>query len=227
MAAWTHIPGGLRSVSTGKAGTWGVTVEDDIFEMFMGDWRRVGGKMRHVSVGNSIWGVNSIHDIFTIGESDNGRWRKVDGKLAGVSVSNNGHVWGVDGGDQICRRVGDAWKGVEGSAMQVSVGESGVWVVKRSNQIFYRNGTYGDADCDGTGWTQVNGGLKWVASGPGIVVGCNQNDQIYYRSGVCKANPTGDDWVMLTGSLAQIDVDVDFVIGRNVNMDIYKTSVLT
>ena len=70
-------------------------------------------------------------------------------------------------------------------------------------------------------WTQVPGGLKWVASGDNIVVGVNSNDNIYYRVGITADNPVGEGWVQVSGGLSQIDVYGTTVWGRNSAMNIY------
>ena len=52
------------------------------------------------------------------------------------------------------------------------------------DNIYYRDGTYGDPTSSGTGWTQISGALVNVAVGDGIVVGTNSNNVIYIRLGM-------------------------------------------
>ena len=51
----------------------------------------------------------------------------------------------------IWRWRGRNWQHIGGRAKQVTVGPSGVWVVNRGDNIYYRRGTYGDKNTAGTG----------------------------------------------------------------------------
>lgn len=66
-----------------------------------------------------------------------------------MDVSDNGHVWGVNRGQDIYRWNGNGWQHIGGKAIQVTVGPSGVWVVNQGNDIFYRAGTFGDQNSAG------------------------------------------------------------------------------
>ena len=87
----------------------------------------------------------------------------MSGKWKHVSVSPNGHVWAVSTsngvyirtGITVCKREGSGWKQLSGSLDQVDAGVSGVWGVYQG-KVFYRNGTYGDEDAEGSGWTLVS-----------------------------------------------------------------------
>jgi len=144
-----------------------------------------------------------------------------------VDVSDKGRAWGVNRNQDIFRyrRTGNNWQHISGKAIQVSVGESGVWVVNQGNDIFYRQGTYGDVDTEGSSWVHVGGKLKWIASGRNIVVGCNSSDQIFYRTGMSAATPTGETWLSVQGALMQIDVQGDVVVGVNKDHAIFKSDV--
>ena len=39
---------------------------------------------------------------------------------------------------------------------QLDVGKSGVWAVDENNEIFYREGTYGENGSDGSHWMKVS-----------------------------------------------------------------------
>ena len=39
---------------------------------------------------------------------------------------------------------------------QLDVGKCGVWAVDENNEIFYREGTYGENGCDGSHWVKVS-----------------------------------------------------------------------
>ena len=68
-----------------------------------------------------------------------------------LDVSDSGHVWGVNRNQDIFRWTGRNWQHIGGKAVQVTVGPSGVWVVNRGHNIYYRRGTYGDPNTAGSG----------------------------------------------------------------------------
>ena len=221
---WQKLPGGLTRISKGDSGIWGVNRYGEIYKWGSSSWTKVGGRLVQISSGASIWGVNSNDEIYTRRNGDSG-WTKVSGGLINVAVSNKGRVWGVNRHGNIYRRTGSSWQQISGGAKQVSVGESGVWVVNSNHEIYYRTGTFGDVDTAGSGWQRISGGLKWISSGTDIVVGVNRNDEIYYRRGVSSTNPTGSDWVKVSGRLMQIDVDGDQAVGVNSGHEIYHSDV--
>ena len=68
-------------------------------------------------------------------------------------MSEEGHVWGVNRQGNVYRWTGSSWEHVDnvpGGAMQISVGYSGVWCISKKQQIFYRVGTYNDANSKGS-----------------------------------------------------------------------------
>lgn len=68
-----------------------------------------------------------------------------------LDVSDRGHVWGVNRNRDIYRWTGRGWQHIGGKAVQATVGPSGVWVVNRGHNIYYRRGTYGDPNSAGSG----------------------------------------------------------------------------
>ena len=221
---WQQLPGLLKRVSKGDSGIWGVNTHGQIYKWGSGSWTEVAGRLAQISSGSSIWGVNSNDDIYTR-RSWESRWTQVSGKLMNVAVSNKGRVWGVNRQGKIYRRTGSSWQEISGGAKQVSVGESGVWIVNGNHDIYYRSGTFGDVDTAGSGWETVSGKLQWISSGSNIVVGANKYGEIYYRRGVSSTNPTGLDWVQVSGRLMQIDVDGDQAVGVNKEYKIYLSDV--
>ena len=101
----------------------------------------------------------------------------VTGKWKHVSVSPNGFVWAVSisngvyirTGVTVCKREGTCWKQLSGSLDQVDAGGSGVWGVYQG-KVFYRNGTYGDEDAEGSGWIEVSDFIDrcLVPNGPSV-----------------------------------------------------------
>jgi hypothetical protein len=68
-----------------------------------------------------------------------------------LDVSDRGRVWGINRNQYIYRWTGRNWQHIGGRAVQVTVGPSGVWVVNRAHNIYYRRGTYGDPNSAGSG----------------------------------------------------------------------------
>ena len=67
-------------------------------------------------------------------------------------MSNKGRVWSVDPEGAVYRWTNNTWVEIarNGTAKQISVGESGVWLVDRDGAIHYRTQTYGDVDTAGS-----------------------------------------------------------------------------
>jgi len=221
--AWSQIPGGLRVISKGKSGVWGVNANQNIYKLNADgkSWTMIAGGLTQVASGAEVWGVNAGDNIYKY--LGNNKWQQMPGKLTNVDVSDSGNVWGVNRGQKIYRWLGSSWQNIPGAAIQVSVGNSGVWVVNAGNDIYYRTETRGDPNSAGAGWVKVPGKLKWIASGKDIVVGVNANNDIFYRDGVSDAAPTGTKWVKINGKLSQIEVYDDEVVGTNPAQNIFRT----
>ncbi|XP_019615747.1 PREDICTED: uncharacterized protein LOC109463383 isoform X2 [Branchiostoma belcheri] len=206
---WQRVSGGLKFVSVGRSGVWGVNRNDQIYyrtgtyrdEASAGSgWVRIDGALKQISSGdNIVWGVNSNDDIYIrqgiCWYSPGGTsWRNIPGKLKQVHVSpTSNQVWGVNSGNNIYRRTGitasnpagTGWQNIGGQLKFVSVGRAGVWGVNSNDQIYYRTGTSGNENVPGTGWERVSGSLKLISSGNGVVWGVNSNNQIYVRAAAC------------------------------------------
>ncbi|KAI8505091.1 hypothetical protein Bbelb_172000 [Branchiostoma belcheri] len=202
---WQRVSGGLKFVSVGRSGVWGVNRNDQIYyrtgtyrdEASAGSgWVRIDGALKQISSGdNIVWGVNSNDNIYIrqgiCWSSPSGTsWRNIPGKLKQVHVSpTSNQVWGVNSGNNIYRRTGitpsnpagTGWQNIGGQLKFVSVGQAGVWGVNSNDQIYYRTGTSGNETVPGTGWERVSGALKLISSGNGVVWGVNSNNQIYVR----------------------------------------------
>eukprot|EP00096_Caligus_rogercresseyi_P009950 TRINITY_DN3493_c0_g1_i2.p1 TRINITY_DN3493_c0_g1~~TRINITY_DN3493_c0_g1_i2.p1 ORF type:complete len:659 (-),score=140.46 TRINITY_DN3493_c0_g1_i2:136-2112(-) len=216
---------GMKSVSVGEGGIWGIRSKDDSVWMRMNDsnklspdepssgssWARINGGLRQISVGsNSVWGINSSGSISVrvgIGkESPGGKeWVAVDGEsIKHVSVSNKGHVWAVDDKDKIWYRkgacneniLGSGWKTIPGSLKQISVGYCGVWGLNSNQEVWYRINTATDPDNEGTGWAKVDGRFQQIYSGAKVILGLAGNRDIYYRSGF-GISDMGTHWIRI------------------------------
>ena len=63
-----------------------------------------------------------------------------------VSGFNDNVVWGRNEDRKIYRLKGrQSWEQIDGTLVQVSAGQAGVWGVNYKNMVWYRKGTYGGA----------------------------------------------------------------------------------
>jgi len=85
---------------------------------------------------------------------------------------------------------------------------SDIWGVNQSGNICHWNGS---------SWSGVSGGLKWVSVGnDGSVWGVNNNDDIYTYLG-------NNNWQQINGGLAQVSVgDKNHVVGVNKSGDAFR-----
>ena len=66
-----------------------------------------------------------------------------------------------------------SWARVPGALKSVSVGQAGVWGANSLNNIYYRTGTYKNANAPGTGWQQIPGEHMHGKKQPSAIVGVN------------------------------------------------------
>ncbi|XP_066274625.1 uncharacterized protein [Branchiostoma lanceolatum] len=228
---WRQIGGGLKFVSVGRSGVWGVNSGDMVYyrtgtyqnEASSGtDWVGIDGSLKQISSGNNIvWGVSSIDEILvregmSSSSPEGSSWQQIAGGLKQVYVSSTSNqVWGVNSGDLVYRRAGinasnpagTEWQQVEGQQLKfVSVGRAGVWGVNSNDQIYYRRGTAGNEASPGTEWVQVSGGLKQITSGDGQVWGVSVNNMVYVRQGLTAETPQGSSWLQIEGDLKEVYV---------------------
>jgi len=206
-----QVPGSFVNVEAGKFGVWAVNDKSRVFwrDMRRRQWIPAPGLLRQISVGgNQVWGVSKTSAVF-MRTSLGGFWKRVPGALHHVSVSNTNHVWGVNKDGLIYRRVGAVWQRIPGALKQISVGESGVWGVNDANDLYYRQGTYGDKYTAGSDWVKLTGKFKWISSGK-RVIGVNYKNEILERVGRSAHLPIGSCWKKISGlRLGQVDVGLN------------------
>jgi len=205
-----QVPGSFVNVEAGNFGVWAVNAGSRVFwrDMRQKRWVLVPGRLKQISVGgNQVWGVSKEYAIFMT-TSRRGLWKRVAGALKHVSVSNTNNVWGVNRGGLIYRRVGNGWQRISGGLKQISVGEAGVWGVNDANDLYYRQGTYGDRNTAGSDWVKLIGKFKWISSGK-RVIGVNSKNEILERVGRSAQFPIGTCWKKISGlRLGQVDVGI-------------------
>ena len=212
------------------------------------DWQRVGGSLKHVSVGadGTVWGVGPRGKVWA---RRGGRWREKRGRVKQLDVGDGGEIWAVGNDDRIYRWSGRSWRVVAGRLKQISVGEDGrVWGTNANDRIFYRSGDR---------WVRVRGRLKqvsvgnrnniwgvnaansvfrWTAPGwqriPGRMkqVSVASNGDVYGLSSsneIFRWNRRGHRWIKLAGHLKQISAgDGREIWGVNRLNRIYRARVV-
>jgi len=230
---WTRVRGafdaeGLKQISHGPVGTFGVNKYDDIYfrvgthednNSAGTGWQKLPGKLSQISAGkNTVWGVHNgkiscLTPQFYYADNFKGykidfsksNWQSVPGELMQISASKDSDViWGVAKGGRIWYKDGIKGKGqlIPGSIPggQVAVGNGGVYGVTSNHEVYYRNGTKTKPNSKGTGWTRVPGRMKYVASGRNAIWAVNSRHEIYAAT----ANGANLKWVIIPGGLKQV-----------------------
>lgn len=231
-AFWKQTSGRATMVGVGPDMVWVVNKDDKIYKLEQnGNWKQTGGRLKGISVGaKTVWGVNATNHIYYDSAKPGVAWNLVDGLLRQVSVSgfNDDVVWGVNRDRDIFQRTKQSgWKKIDGTLVQVSAGQAGVWGVNKLDEVFYRQGTYGGAQSAGSRWKRVDGLLTWVSSGAdGEVWGVNKEMMIWRRRGVSVRNPIGTSWERITGpNLKQVSIYGGRVWGVDSADNIYHTTM--
>ena len=206
---WTAFGRVLSQIDSGMTpAIWAVDPNDYIWLRINGKWRKVPGKLIHVSSGGAgIWGVARNNRIYTRvgvgGRNLKGKsWKRISGGLKQIDSGPPGIVCGVNKNDDIyCRtgvvpanRFGRSWVKVPGKLKYISCGAFGHWGVNKGNNIYFRYGV-SPGRPQGTKWKHVPGKLHQIESGPdGAVWGVNLYTGVYTRLGISKGNPIGTRW---------------------------------
>ncbi|KAL8576336.1 hypothetical protein ACOMHN_048903 [Nucella lapillus] len=220
---WKLVPGSLKHVSVGLAGTWGVNRKDLVFyrpgtyqhpHILGSVWTPLNGMLSQLDVGGvTTWGVNS-HGIYyhrkdtslarPTGSSWSGYYSQI--RLGWISASPRGSLWGRDTAGRVVHYQNSTWLPMGMDIQRVDAGLAGVWVLNTTGHLFYRTGTHGDRGTAGTGWQAVQGTFSSVASGRDLVVAVDMAGQVWLRTGLGPDTPTGLAWLRYPGSMQQVDV---------------------
>lgn len=160
-------------------------------EIIKVNWRRMGGRLKHVSAGAGgiVWGVGRDGKVW---ELRRGRWREKRGRVKQLDVGNAGEIWAVGNNDRIYRWSGRrGWKKVGGRLKQISVGADGaIWGTNANDWIYYRRGSK---------WVGVRGRLKQVSVGDSSNIwGVNAANDVFRW--------TSPGWQKLPGKMKQVSV---------------------
>ena len=198
---------------------WGTDPANNIYTRKNGNWKKVTGKLMHVTTGASgTWGVSSNYMIWYY----SGRWTKVSGRLKQIDSGPRGIVCGVNKGDGIycrtgitaARPSGKGWIRLPGALKYISCGALGHWGVNKKNNIYFRYGVNSGRP-QGTKWKHIPGKLHQVESGPdGAVWGVNFYTGVFTRLGINSRRPTGTRWKRFAKKkLVSVSVGLGFLYG--------------
>ena len=209
---------------------WAVNERDMIFKLAKGKWRKVGGRLRHITSGQAgVWGVNRHNNIYYRGKR---RWLHVPGKLKQIDSGPRGIVCGVNKIDDIyCRiqiisryRRGRRWAHISGKLKYISCGEYGYWGVNKANNIYFREGV-SRSNPAGLKWRHIPGKLSQLEAGQYGQVWGVMNGNIYVRTGITQQTPWGHGWkrVRTKKKWSRITIGIGTVFGVGKNGRIYRT----
>lgn len=226
---------------------WAVDASKFIYRLYRGSWRKISGRLDHVSSGQSgVWGTvigrnkrGSIY--FRVGVSRRRklglRWKRVDGLLQQVDSGPRGIVCGANIGNRVyCRKsisrrypYGRSWVYVRGAAVRyVSIGEYGMWGVNKNGQIFFRQGMTRFRPW-GYKWRRVPGILTQIEAGRyGQLYGVNRLGQMYVRTGITERIPWGRGWKRIAAKKLwnHVSLGIGVVYGLDTTKTIFRSNPL-
>jgi hypothetical protein len=189
--------------------TWAVDTSNVIYGLLNGKWKRVAGRLNHVSTGGAgVWGIkgrNIYYRIMRKGRPLGATWKRVSGGLIQIDSGPKGIVCGVNSANniycrlQITRRIpyGRRWINVPGKLKYISCGVYGHWGVNRNNYVYFRQGVSRSRP-QGWRWIRIPGRLTQIETGQyGQVVGVNKQGKMYVRTGITQARPQGRAWKLI------------------------------
>ena len=207
---WKRLTRSFKQVDS-SARTWAVDTSNYIYGLRNGKWKKVSGRLNHVSSGDAgVWGImgNRIYYRVMRRRPLGLSWKRVSGGLTQIDSGPRGIVCGVNGNNniycrlQITRRVpyGRRWINVPGKLKYISCGDYGYWGVNKANHIFFRQGVSRSRP-QGWRWARVPGLLNQIEAGQyGQVVGVNKQGQMFVRTGVTLKRPQGRGWKRILGT---------------------------
>ena len=87
------------------------------------------------------------------------------------------------------------------------MGLAGVWGLSPRNEVLVRDGTFQLAgEAEGSGWTKVEGMMKSIWSGDGVVWAVCEDGGLWYRPHITQATPMGTNWFRLEVRPASLEV---------------------
>uniref|UniRef100_A0A3P8XKK4 Fish-egg lectin n=1 Tax=Esox lucius TaxID=8010 RepID=A0A3P8XKK4_ESOLU len=180
---WIRIPGFVKHITVGPAGTWCVDRTDRIFKYLEGKWVHAEGFLKQVDAGGDqfIVGANMQNVPFCLKSS------------AAIGYKGPGSPL--------------PWKQFPGSVKYYSCGPFGCWAVNKDESIIFMNL---DRDCQYSGWSNIDGMLSMIeVATDGSVFGVNSVGDIYTRDGITAKKPKGTRWSHIPQKTAMKHVSFD------------------
>jgi hypothetical protein len=192
---WKKMKRQFKQIDT-RVATWAVDVKNYIYALHNGKWKKVPGRLNHISSGRAgVWGIKGQRIYYRVKVSKKRplgvRWKRVPGGLKQIDSGPRDVVCGVNNGGYIYCRMritryrpyGRYWKRMPGRLTYISCGDYGHWGVNKANQIFFREGVTRSRPL-GVRWKRIPGALTQIESGQyGQVVGVNKQGQMFVRAG--------------------------------------------
>uniref|UniRef100_A0A3P8XK96 Uncharacterized protein n=1 Tax=Esox lucius TaxID=8010 RepID=A0A3P8XK96_ESOLU len=153
---WSRLPGTLKHVTVGPAGTWGVNKEDAIYKYVAGNWVLAQGFLKQVDAGGDqfIVGTNRQDKPYCLSSSATLGYKGPGSPLP--------------------------WTELPGNVKYYSCGPFGCWAVNKQDAIFFMRLR---PDCQNNGWSGVAGQLSMIeVATDGSVFGVNSAGDLYSRN---------------------------------------------
>lgn len=206
---WHRVSGGLKHISSGQAGVWGVSGSGYVYFRKAVTAKRPKGRY----------------------------WKRVSGRLKQIDSGPRGIVCGVDKRDNIyCRtrittryKQGRRWSRLPGKLKYISCGEYGYWGVNKNNDIFFRVGVSRSYPL-GLKWRRVGGKLRQIEAGKsGQVWGVSPTGRLYVRTRVTARKPWGVGWkyVKTRKAWRHVTIGIGAVFSVAANGRVFRTAPAT
>ena len=181
--------------------TWCTNIHGSVYFLQpSGYWKKIGGILKQVSVGESeVWGVNGWDMVFRRSGIDSVNpsgtsWVKVVGLLRQITAGDTGIVWGVNRFGQLWHRRSGGWKKFSGYFKWASCGKYGCWVIRNDGSSSFRLGVNA-SNPGGVEWKDSGGSFKQLdTSVRGEVYAVDNAGQVYTREGITGNLPEGKKW---------------------------------
>ena len=220
VGTYKRLPGYFIHSTASTNYLWAINAQYQVFRCnrpCTGRWVRVSGiSLKQIDASDDeVWGVNRHNRVYKRPVDGSGQWRRVDGLFKHVSASGNGYIWAVNLQDRTskCKKpCNGAWQIVDGRLKQIDGGEKYVYGVNNVNYVYAR-------PVDGSGtWRLIPGQrLKHVtASGADNIYGVDSQGGVYSCPKPCVG-----EFMLLDGSLSQLDGTLDSFVGVNSSRHIF------
>ncbi|KAL0979014.1 hypothetical protein UPYG_G00179330 [Umbra pygmaea] len=180
---WIRMPGLLKHITVGPAGTWGVDRADTLFQYIAGKWVQVEGTLKQVDAGGDliIVGANWKDKPFCLRSSATVGYKRPGSPLP--------------------------WTELPGSVKYYSCGPFGCWAVNKDDSIFFMSLS---RDCRNNGWNDIDTKLSMIeVATDGSVFGVNSKGDVYTRDGITAKKPKGTRWSFVPLKKAMKHVSYD------------------